>query len=272
MATVITMMSLKGGTGRTTLAANLASVLTQNRRACFALDLDPQNSLGLHFGMPPGEQTGISWKGVNRSHVNDFRHRNRARVPILPFGQCSARELADLEDEMHEDPYWLHRAVDRLTPDDCQFVILDTPGYGVWMEQAVRVADLVLVSMLPDGASFATLPATEQFLARHCAEHEHDRRWYYLINQSDGRTTLGRDAVDAARDMLGRQVLPITIPYDSAVPEALTRQRPLIEEAPGSQVLRSLWSLAEWMANSQATQVSRYPQLTTSKKSVGYLK
>ena len=44
---VITVVSAKGGVGKTTLAANLASVLAARGRRVIALDLDPQNALRL---------------------------------------------------------------------------------------------------------------------------------------------------------------------------------------------------------------------------------
>jgi ATPases involved in chromosome partitioning len=40
---VIAVVSAKGGVGKTTLAANLASVLATSGRRVIALDLDPQN-------------------------------------------------------------------------------------------------------------------------------------------------------------------------------------------------------------------------------------
>ena len=46
---VITVVSAKGGVGKTTLAANLASVIAARGRRVLALDLDPQNALRLHF-------------------------------------------------------------------------------------------------------------------------------------------------------------------------------------------------------------------------------
>jgi CO dehydrogenase nickel-insertion accessory protein CooC1 len=57
---VITVVSAKGGVGKTTLAANLASVLAARGRRVIALDLDPQNALRLHFGIPLDSIDGLA--------------------------------------------------------------------------------------------------------------------------------------------------------------------------------------------------------------------
>ena len=57
---VIAVVSAKGGVGKTTLAANLASVLATSGRRVIALDLDPQNALRLHFGVPLDSIDGLS--------------------------------------------------------------------------------------------------------------------------------------------------------------------------------------------------------------------
>ena len=51
---VIAIVSAKGGVGKTTLTANLATALDRLGVATLLLaDLDPQNALGLHFGVDP---------------------------------------------------------------------------------------------------------------------------------------------------------------------------------------------------------------------------
>ncbi len=54
MSKIISVVSWKGGVGKTTTAVNISSYLQmQGKRVC-AIDLDPQHSLSKHFGIHPG--------------------------------------------------------------------------------------------------------------------------------------------------------------------------------------------------------------------------
>ena len=57
MAVVITVAQQKGGTGKTTLAANIAAALAQSRRVAL-LDIDPQKSLGRWHGLRRTAEAG----------------------------------------------------------------------------------------------------------------------------------------------------------------------------------------------------------------------
>ena len=125
MSSVITLAQQKGGSGKTTLAVNLAVMLAREGHAVALLDTDPQGSLGRWF----------------------MTRRERLGAGELEFSTASAWGVA-YECEK------LRRAAD--------FVIIDTPPkVDADLRPALREADLVVV---PVASSHVDLWATEGVL------------------------------------------------------------------------------------------------------------
>jgi chromosome partitioning protein len=113
MAMVITVAQQKGGTGKTTLAANLAAAFAPSRRVAL-LDIDPQKSLG-------------RWHSLRRARLE--------QAAALAFSDISGWRLpAELE---------------RLRRDHDVVLIDSPPQLDTDARVAVRAADLVLVPIQP---------------------------------------------------------------------------------------------------------------------------
>jgi chromosome partitioning protein len=113
MAIVITVSQQKGGTGKTTLAANLAAALAKDRRVAL-LDIDPQRSL-------------TRWYSLRDARVNE--------AAALTFSDVSGWRLTAELDRL------------KRTHD---VVLVDTPPQiDTDAKLAVRGANLVLVPVQP---------------------------------------------------------------------------------------------------------------------------
>ena len=113
MAVVITVAQQKGGTGKTTLAANLADAFAPSRRVAL-LDIDPQKSLG-------------RWHSLRRARLE--------QAAALAFSDISGWRLpAELA---------------RLKRDHDVVLIDSPPQIDTDARVAVRAADLVLVPIQP---------------------------------------------------------------------------------------------------------------------------
>ena len=113
MAVVITVAQQKGGTGKTTLAANLAAAFAPSRRVAL-LDIDPQKSLG-------------RWHSLRRAWLQ--------QAVVLAFSGIAGWRLpAELE---------------RLKRDHDVVLIDSPPQLDTDARVAVRAADLVLVPIQP---------------------------------------------------------------------------------------------------------------------------
>jgi chromosome partitioning protein len=238
---VVALVSLKGGTGRTTLTALLATRLARRGQPVWAVDVDPQGALGLHFGMPPGTPLGLAHPETGAAEVEAWLKQSAAPVPYVPFGACGPDALARLEADVARDPAWLSRRLAALAPDARGFVLLDVAaGPTPWLRQALAIADAALVVLLPDAASYATLPATEALFAGA-------RPPFYLVNQMDGRRPLCGDVWLAMGRVLRERLLPWPIHADERVREALAKGTTLLDEPDGSQVVADLAPVADWL-------------------------
>jgi chromosome partitioning protein len=113
MAMVITVAQQKGGTGKTTLAANLGAAMAGDRRVAL-LDIDPQRSLA-------------------RWHA--LRAARASAAPALTFSDVSGWRLA--------------AELERLKREHDLILIDSPPQIDTDARMAVRGADLVLVPVQP---------------------------------------------------------------------------------------------------------------------------
>lgn len=246
----IVFYSLKGGVGRTTVAANIGMGLQSANRRVLLVDADPQNALGLHAGMDVGERFGLARDGISATHVNDyiasFGDRAHTVVPHLPFGHCTRQEGNELERQILKNPEWFKTRLRDRVPVDIDVVVVDAaPGTGALSQQALAVADLVVVVLQPDAASYVTVPTIGEF-----ATGLADVPRAYLINGLDTRLPLHRDVRAALADALGPACLPWAIPYEPALGEALAKRKTLAEYAPDSHVLQDFHEVSKWIIRS----------------------
>ena len=54
MCKIISVVSCKGGVGKTTSAVNISAYMQMQGKKVCAVDLDPQHNLSKHFGIQPG--------------------------------------------------------------------------------------------------------------------------------------------------------------------------------------------------------------------------
>jgi cellulose synthase operon protein YhjQ len=241
MKTVV-LFSIKGGTGRTSVACNLGAELTQQGRRCTVVDADPQNALGLHLGMGVGERFGVGRHDLT-SHDIARHQRGLTKVSYLPFGQSSFEELLEFERLSVESYAWLDERLHRLLPPGTEIALIDLPaGVRGWTYHVVSSADLVLVVLQADAASYATIPATEEMLTRCGA-----RQVAYLVNGMDARMPLSVDVRAAMSGVVSKNLLPFTIPADEAMREAFAQQKTVQEHAPDSQAAFAFGELADWI-------------------------
>ena len=237
-AHIVALVSAKGGVGKTTLGASLASSLRLDGGRTVAIDLDPQNALQFHLGIESGV-TGLGSANPEGATWCDRLQPGFAGAQLLPHGVLSDDERRALEREMEQDRHWLARQLDRLALGANDVVILDTPtGRSAYLQQALDVADQVIVVTAADAASFIALEQTERMLG---VAHG---RCAFVVNQFDASREFSRDMLEVFKRRLGGQLLAV-IALDNNLGEALAYGRNPLAGGQPSAGCQHLLLLAE---------------------------
>lgn len=247
--TVIAIVSAKGGVGKTTLTANLASALHHEGVATLlVLDTDPQNALSLHFGGDPRSLDGMSRASLAGQDWGSVITQIASGIHVLPYGVVNESDRVAFEKHLEAHPDWLAQQLQALALPADAIVLIDTPpGPSVYMQQALSAAQVVVVISLPDAASFAALALMERLVQTYCTPRPDFVETLYVLNQADNARQLSKDITRVMQDTLGDRLVCV-VHEDQAVREALAYDQSLLEYDPQGQATADLRNCARSLA------------------------
>ena len=248
---VIGVISMQGGVGKTSTTANIAWAAAEHlgRDRITVIDLDPQNGLHWHFGVDSEVTEGVCWHSLEGLNWADARLPSEFGVNCVPYGDVGEPEREAFEILLTNKPNWVGEQIQRSGLDRNGVVFIDTPpGPSVYLKQVFACADLVLIVLLADAGSYATIPAMESWLAEMSLTFPKTRS-IYVINQVDRNESLNRDVAELLQQHLGNRLAPNLIHRDEAVGEALAMQQPVLVYDPHGQASHDFRQLAMWAIN-----------------------
>lgn len=140
-------------------------------------------------------------------------------------------------------------------------LVIDTPtGSSVYLDQALAIADLVLMVTTPAAASYHALPRLEHILkARQTGQPRVPLR--YVINQLDTTRDFSQSMLAALRKRLGPDLLGV-IQHDHFLAESMPSERPTLGSLPSTKGGLDLLDLARTLQ--LALSQPQLSQLSTS--------
>lgn len=234
---IIAVVSSKGGVGKTTMAANLASALRRSGRQVVAVDLDPQNALHHHFQSADAQadvmedagivHAGQPWQAMGRVSEDGVR--------VVAHGMIDELQRPDFEHALQHDPLWLARHLAEMEIAEGAIVVIDTPpGPSVYLRQALSVANLAMVVSLADPASYTSLPQIDKLIAAYTQGRDDFAGASYVINQVDYSRQLNKDITQILRGLLGKRLVGI-VHRDQSISEALAYNRNVLGYDPNGR-------------------------------------
>ena len=244
---LVYLTSPKGGTGRTTLTANLAFALQRLGHQVVVLDLDVQNTLRFHFGVAVGESRGVVAQSQHNSDWREYIIETPGGVGLLPYGQVTREQREAFNALLRRETGFLDQRLGSLLQQPGCITRVDLPsGPGSGLDAVKRMGGLGIVVLTADSTSAATLPLVEQesYLGKKLAGEA-----LYIINQTHIRSRLNRDSTEFFEQKLGAALLG-RVHRDEAVPEAAASMKSIFEYAPSSAVIQDLEDIARGISRS----------------------
>jgi chromosome partitioning protein len=254
----LAVCSSKGGVGKTSTAANLATVLASGGRV-LAVDADPQDSLGRAFGVVAKgrddslagllEDPDLDPRSVVRSDVAPGLDLLPAHPSLEAVGVALASQGGLLTG--------VRRALRPLLAD-YDHVVIDTHGdLGNLTLSAVAAADSVLTVFTSDPGSALGAVRVASFLEQH---RRFENTSAVLVGVACSLwDKQGKAAREVAEALEGTElpVFETRIPLSRRVPSSTLDKRPVVLAAPSSSVAEAYVALADELLRSYSEKVAR---------------
>jgi chromosome partitioning protein len=224
---VISILSQKGGTGKTTMARTLADVFRRVGLDVLVVDLDPQGNLSDYFDVDPDAYPTIGEVLSGRSRAADAIHKN-----MIPANLGLAEAELVLSGKMGRE-LTLKRALHESRRQYEMILIDCPPALGLLTVNALVASTHALVSA--EGEYFS-LQGVEQVLEVMQLARENlneNLEWLGVVmNIADLRTNHSREALNSLRESFGDRVFASIIRRSIRYPESAERGESILDYKP----------------------------------------
>jgi chromosome partitioning protein len=227
MAETIAVLSLKGGTGKTTTVRTLADVFRRIGLDVLAIDLDPQGNLSDYFDVPPDASPTIAdvLSGSEKAKV-------AAHDGVIPATPILAEVERSLSGKMGRELV-LRKSLKDVRKEHDLVLIDCPPALGLLTINGLVAADWALVS---SEAQYFALQGVEGVLEAL----EQAKEFYnpdievlgIVLNIADMRTVHSREAYDALKQHYGDKVFETVIRASIAYAESAEKAVSILDHRP----------------------------------------
>jgi flagellar biosynthesis protein FlhG len=232
---IIAVVSGKGGVGKSTIAVNIATLLSMRGAATLLIDSDFYNPcLSFHLGLTP--------LSVGLQEILDSKAKVADALSIYSMTglRCISSSLRFYRNVRSRN---LPKFLDSL---DYEFIIIDcSPGLPSFIEEVIRCSNELLIVMTPDVPSvmaalkmFALLKSKGNLEELHLVLNRVTNEQYELHPHEI--ENLCNNAYKPRTFKIG-----VSIPEDSSVPRSISIKTPVVLSAPSSPAGRVLLTFGD---------------------------
>jgi chromosome partitioning protein len=246
---ILSIVSQKGGVGKTTTAVNLGAAFARRGLKTLIVDVDPQGSVRYGAALKKGHGThGFA------DYLDGTRPLKDVILPTaLPWLRVML--VGTVSDDADHSDYARRIAEGDLLPkmldaarERCDIVVVDTPpGLGPITRRALESSDRVLVPLQCEPLVLQTTPQILRGIQDVVTRHPHLTLDGILLTMYEaGNAACERTEQYLRGHLSKRMVFDLVIPRSAAVSEAFAAGQPAVLRAPsdpGSQAYIHLASL-----------------------------
>jgi chromosome partitioning protein len=224
---IITVLSQKGGTGKTTMVRTLADVFRRIDLDVLVADLDPQGNLSDYFDVPPDASPTAAEMLAGQATAAEAIHDG-----VLPANLGLAEAELVLSGKMGRE-LTLKRALREVRKEYDLLLVDCPPALGLLTVNSLVAADHALIS---SEAEYFSLQGVEQALevvelAKESLHPELD--WLgVVLNIADMRLVHAREAQAQLRERFGEKLFGSVIRRSVRYAESAERGVSILDYAP----------------------------------------
>src|SRR3954447_13324091 len=227
MAETIAVLSLKGGTGKTTTVRTLADVFRRIGLDVLAIDLDPQGNLSDYFDVP-GDATPTMADVLS----GDAKAKAATHDGIIPATPILAEIERGLSGKMGRELV-LRRSLKEARKTHDIILVDCPPALGLLTINGLVAADWALISSEAQYFALQGVRGALEVIEQAKEFYNPDLEWLGVVmNIADMRTVHSRDAYAALRDHFGDKVFDTVIRASIAYAESAEKATSILDYRP----------------------------------------
>ncbi len=227
---IITFLSLKGGVGKTTSAANISAALAKNGKKILIIDMDPIGSLTSNLCTEP---TSLYIHHVLKKKVSIKNARINVlnNIDLIP----SSIDLSFyiMESDFEENLKNFREALEKVEKD-YDYILIDTsPSWGYLNQLILTITDKVIIPVKCDYFSLEAISSI--FKTVRIVQKKYNKDLSIagiIINMFDKRLTNHAEYLSQISSIFKESIYDTIIPQDITISKLQSRKKTIIDGEP----------------------------------------